>query len=570
MGQIPNSTSRLLPLSILVVVVVALLAWVLMRSKAADVAAITALSPQQSQLHASADELAPPGQHEEEVATAPSRAKAVAEPKSAPTSAKPDAVQAMFEVRFDLERPDRSEIIAPRAEIDFDLADGTRRHATVTADSHTTMKLPAGACTVNVRVAGFIHREQKVFVEPGADRSDSGPQTERLVLWPTGKEWIAIIVQTIDGRPFSALADDLGLEGRRLFYQAFDVRAYLSAPGPGTPATETEHLATFHPPSGYKNFDHPGGVVGRLELDREPPVWAELRLFGVPLGSEVIHPGDQEVVFHIDQSAYDACCATIRLRVLDAQTRTPLTDARVTLRADNAPHRRQDQENVQPDGAGVVELARVLPGKYELTVFRGDDLDQRRIDLVAKQFLDVGDVLIEQRGHLELLVVDEFDHPQSAWIEIAPYARMKVEDLYPPMLHRLAGSDGKIKLPLPAQRSIVRARVESGTSRGQPASGPRSANMLLDPKALPPEPWRIVLREPISTTFDVGLRDVTSIEVSDELGIVDVWPKVDEKGHAICDLIAGRHHVRYLDADGALRGEKDFTVAKDAAIVRSP
>jgi len=50
-------------------------------------------------------------------------------------------------------------------------------------------------------------------------------------------------VQTIDGRPFSALADDLGLEGRRLFYQAFDVRAYLSAPGPGTPATETEHLA---------------------------------------------------------------------------------------------------------------------------------------------------------------------------------------------------------------------------------------------------------------------------------------------------------------------------------------
>jgi hypothetical protein len=145
-----------------------------------------------------------------------------------------------------------------------------------------------------------------------------------------------------------------------------------------------------------------------------------------------------------------------------------------------------------------------------------------------------------------------------------------VEDLYPPMLHRQTDSDGRCRLSLPAVRSIVRARVQGGTSHGQPGSGPRSANLLLDPDKLPPQPWKIVLREPIETTFEIGSRDVTAVEVSDELGVVDVWPKVDAKGHATCDLIPGRHHVRYLDAGGTSRSEQDFTIAKDAATVRGP
>jgi hypothetical protein len=337
------------------------------------------------------------------------------------------------------------------------------------------------------------------------------------------------------------------------------------------PASTSENLATFHRPPEYKSFEFESGVAGELELARDPPLWAQLLLFGAPIGVEVIRPGDREVVFHLDQAGYDAACARVKLRVVDARTRAPIPDARVTLRADDAPHRRKDQENVVPDGGGRVEFTRVLPGKYELTVTRGDDLDQRRIELAAKQVLDVGDVLLEQRGHLDVLVVDEEDRPASAYVEIAPFdPGQRVEDLYPPMLHWRSNSDGKIRLPLPAKTSIVRARVAVGTSSGQPSDGARTANLLLEPEKLPPQPWKLVLRDPVSTSFQVELRDVVVVEVADELGIVDTWPKFDAHGKATCDLVPGRHRARFLDAGKRVRDEQEFVVAKDSGVVRGP
>jgi hypothetical protein len=204
-------------------------------------------------------------------------------------------------------------------------------------------------------------------------------------------------------------------------------------------------------------------------------------------------------------------------------------------------------------------------------VKRGEDVEQRRVELAAEQDLDLGDVLLQHNGTLDLLVVDEAGDPVSAYVEIGPFAAGKrVDELYPPMLHLRSDQRGRCKLPVPSARSIVRARVQVGTSRGQPADGPRSANLLLDPALLPPRPWRIVLVEPVRTSFEVGSPDVTALKVQDELGIVDTWPAVDEKGHAACDLVPGQHRVCYVDAAGRVRDEQEFTVAKDHATVRGP
>ncbi len=536
-------------------------------------AVATPPSSASSKVAAARDDLTSPVPRED--VPSPSRTKAT--PQRMPEPPEVASSKATYEVRFSLERPDRAPIVVPQADIEVVLSDGTQRHATATSGSRTSMRLPSGPCTVRVHADGFVHHVQLVLVE--SDRRERGhpdddPQDERLVLWAVGKEWVAVVVQTNDGRPFRTLAEDLGLEPKRFFYQSFDMRVQLSPPGQGVPfepARGPEHVATFHRPPEYKSFEFASGVAGQLELEHDPPMWAQLLLFGAPLGVEVIHPGDREVVFHLDQAAFDSCCSRVKLRVLDAHTHAPITDAKVTLRADTAPHRRTDQENVRPEWDGSVEFPRVMPGKYELTVTHGDDLDQRRIELVAKQVLEVGDVLLEQRGHLDLLVVDEGDHPASAWIEIAPFEPGKrVDELYPPMLHRQSGTDGKYRLPLPTKRSIVRARIEGGTSNGQPAQGARSANLLIDPDKLPPQPWKIVLRDPVSTSFQVGLRDVTTVEVQDELGIVDTWPHFDAQGKATCDLVPGRHKARYLDASKSVRNEQDFVVAKDSGLVHGP
>jgi hypothetical protein len=47
----------------------------------------------------------------------------------------------------------------------------------------------------------------------------AGPIEERLYLWP--RDWVAIVVRTSDGRPFTELARELGLEPKSLFVGRF-------------------------------------------------------------------------------------------------------------------------------------------------------------------------------------------------------------------------------------------------------------------------------------------------------------------------------------------------------------
>ncbi|MEO6710621.1 MAG: hypothetical protein ABIP42_13660, partial [Planctomycetota bacterium] len=427
-----------------------------------------------------AAELAPPSVAGE---PAPSSRKQASSTKlAAPPKIDPHDVP-LSDVSFEFVRPDFFPVVVTRATLEVTLRDGTSRTVGVNGESSVTLRLPPGRCAVRVEARGYVHREQSILVEERrAGVREQGQQLpgqhERLVMWPIAKEWVAVVLLTHDGRPFTALAQDLGLEPKRLFFDVFAVRTQLSPPGdPGNPPEAT--AGRFHAPNGYV-VDLPGGVIGWLELARDPPVWAGLSVLGSTVGWELIRPGDTQIAFEIDPTILDARCARLRLRVLDASTRAPSTDARVTLRADKSPHRRPDQEKLAPGPDGRVEFERVLPGRYELEVTRGEDLEQRRVELAEQQVLDLGDLLLQRNGSIELLVVDAEGAPISAFIEIAPLESGKrVDELYPPMLHRRSDERGRCKLPLPSVRSFVRARVEVGTSAGQPADGARTPSLLL-------------------------------------------------------------------------------------------
>jgi hypothetical protein len=493
--------------------------------------------------------------------------------------------------------PDASSLVVPSATVDLVDADGNL-HRTVAARGASSVEiggLNARPYTVDVRAPGFLHRTQ-VFeiraqgplpsgrVGPG---STLGAGNERIVLWPEG--WIPVVVRTPDGRPFRKLALDLGIEPKQLFVGAFGVLTRQTPPDSGA-SEDGPPPATFVLPPGYPSWELPDGAIGSLRLRRPPPFWAGLEVLGKPHGWRFVQSGDADVAFELGLDAFDERCASLRLRVIDALAKVPLPDAKLTLRADTSAHRRDDQDEVGPDGDGVVEFQRILPGRYELTVEVGEAQHQQRLVLEAGETRDLGDVALAQGPGIEVLVLDPEGQPVAAWIEIAPYQRGKrVDALYPPMLHRRSGTDGRYLLARQAVHSIVRARVEGSTSMGQPSRGTRTENVPVDPEALPRSPLVLRLREPVTVSFEVAAPH--RVEVADELGVVVVWvsstdPRASRRVHLpprgqrstsqeawrreTRELLPGRYTARFFDEAGELSGETALIVGTLPSSVRGP
>src|SRR5262249_8369595 len=74
------------------------------------------------------------------------------------------------------------------------------------------------------------------------------------------------------------------------------------------------------------------------------------------------------------------------------RTRAPVGEALVTLRADDSAHRRKDQGSVPTGSDGRLELARVVLGRYELEIFRGESQHQELIELRPAERRDLGDI----------------------------------------------------------------------------------------------------------------------------------------------------------------------------------
>ena len=98
------------------------------------------------------------------------------------------------------------------------LAGGRRELVLRAADSCVLAHLPAATVVIDVEAEGLRHRPQTFEL-----RAENPATEERVVLWP--EHWIAVIVRDERGRPFTSLASDRGIDPRRWFVQAFDVRA---------------------------------------------------------------------------------------------------------------------------------------------------------------------------------------------------------------------------------------------------------------------------------------------------------------------------------------------------------
>ena len=494
---------------------------------------------------------------------------AVPEPVRAPEAARVDLLLRFVD-------PRRDELLLTEAVLELRGDNGTRRAMRVHDDKQAWIKgLPLGAYSLSVVAAGFTHRGQVLDLgslegDSPSRSSGAGPRPgfdERVILWPAG--WVAVVVRTADDRPLAALADELGLEPRRLFVGAFEARARVDPPGPEAwEAVVDPPVAVFHLPPTHQAWQLPGSSVGSLQLLGQPPLWVGLAIHGVPIGWELLPPGASEVVFRIDASAFERRFARLTLRVVDPAG-VPRDDAVVTLRADTSAHRREEHSKVSSDADGRVAFERVLPGRHELLVQAGQNLHQQILELRPGEERDLGQVVLDATPGVAIRVVDAGGRPVRAWVEIAPYQPGEhVDAVYPPSLHRLSDEGGLYRLPLPSSLSVVRATL--ALPPRMMATDDRSTNVLLDPHAPPLETLVLTVHDPTEVVFEVPALEGLVLEVLDVLDLGVARVRERSPGRLRTELVPGTYRARLRDAAGEVLGEASFFVGDEPLLLSLP
>jgi hypothetical protein len=440
-------------------------------------------------------------------------------------------------------------------------------------------ELGFGVYRLAVEAAGHRHVPETLDLSSAQRFQDGDPVQgflERVYVW--SEDRIPIVLRTRDGRPFHAIAADLGYEPKRFFVDAFGIVASHDpidphAPLPDAPhATGESELARFLPPKGWQNVRIADDVIGSLEMLEARPFWVGLWIHGEHFESRFLEATDTELVFEIDLADLDRRFASVSVRLVDRDSGAPVTrDAKATLKANTSAHRRNDLNEVTPDASGDLLFERVVPGQHELAITRGSNFVQRQLDVRPGEHLNLGDVSIGLDEPLILRVVDANGEPAAAVIEMAPYERGgSVDALYHPSLHRRTNGDGVYELPVPDRRSILRARPMflRGTGfRGDYTIGTR--NVLVDPSNLPDE-LELVVQFPVEMTLEPETPwiDGHLLTIEDEALELIVATVVD-LGRRL-DLVPGRYLVRRRDAAGGEVGARVVFVTVGSPTIRVP
>jgi hypothetical protein len=159
------------------------------------------------------------------------------------------------------------------------------------------------------------------------------------------------------------------------------------------------------------------GFAGTLSFAQAPPSHIALLLRNAVLDQQVIQPGQQEVKFVVDMDAVKKLLGSATLRVVDADTGEPITDARVSLSSSNGggPGSKLDET-----GRAVVE--NLAPGLLHCQInAKNHEQYDSAVRIEAGQHLDLGEIRLGPATPLTGMVLDEGGKPANAtitWTEL--------------------------------------------------------------------------------------------------------------------------------------------------------
>lgn len=146
---------------------------------------------------------------------------------------------------------------------------------------------------------------------------------------------------------------------------------------------------------------------GRLLLDCDLPVWVSLVHFQVVLQSQRVEVGRSDVTFVVSPDELLADLATIRVHVVDAQTRLPIERARAMLRGGT-----YFDQGTATDPQGIATIERREPGRFELLVrANGYATSRQSIDALPGRMNEVPTIALEQGVTVEGRTLDLENDP---------------------------------------------------------------------------------------------------------------------------------------------------------------
>jgi hypothetical protein len=152
-------------------------------------------------------------------------------------------------------------------------------------------------------------------------------------------------------------------------------------------------------------------ALGMLTLSQPPPLFVSLAFGNRTVSTQRIEELPKELVFTIDPEMLRSLLAGVRLRLVQADGRTPFVGGSVTLSTQNGAG-----GQVSTDADGRAEFLERIPGAYEIRLAaKGRALQGRSVVLEPGQVLELGDIAMVE-GSTQFV---RFEYPGSLRPDVA-------------------------------------------------------------------------------------------------------------------------------------------------------
>jgi RNA polymerase sigma factor (sigma-70 family) len=415
--------------------------------------------------------------------------------------------------------------------------------------------LPYGNYSVSAGADGYASIEESIELD------EQHKQVERnFSLHPA--PILKVRVTTPEGKNlFDVLKEDGVRSGRTVLVPV----ATKERPGKWF----TEVTGSLNNPFGighYWNYgprvnELPSGYMGILMLDQELPAFASLVNYQRVLQTQEVKPGQDEVHFVLSIEELAASSATIRMRVVDAESRTPIAGATAALWGGTSL-----DGGERADANGDVVIARREPGNFDLRV-QAAGHEKYRVHILADSGIptELGEIALDKAIPLVAKVVDVLGAPLSESFNLGVFdSATRTLTMDRQVVHRATG-DGQLGLDgLGRHVYVLRStNHDAVNAQGESEGTLVSGNVVLDLRSgTPPANFVVTLVPATRMMLTVKGQTANGLRflVTDEHGIDLVSSTFYGNGPRPLLLPQGKYRVALLDAEKTILSEQSVTL----------
>ena len=440
----------------------------------------------------------------------------------------------------------------------IDLVDpvGKRYRSKPQGERFVVRDLPLGAYTA--AASAFARRMAIERIELTESRPDAEVEF-RLSRMTT----IAVTVTTPEGRPFrKALLDSAA---RRVLST---IVAVATRDSPGTRIRSFRYSAPYL--IGIGEFwdslglrgRRPADELGILVLHAELPAYVSLVLGQTVVQTKRVEPGTSEVTFVESVEDAAAMLGSVRVRVLDELTSSPVEAASVTVSTSTTAY--------QPtDAQGEVTLGPVRPGQTQLICIKdGYAKSNKDLEIQPGSPREVI-VRLSRPQSFEARVSSPDGQPCSATLGV-----MRLRE--PGHLSAIqivgvaeSGADGRIVVDNLERGIYLLADRNAGHRTPEEVSDDRpefvTPNVVVDTTSGSPPPIEVRLSKAVTLWLRPPPADPVDVayEITDAHDLFVSADRFDLPWPRCFRLAAGTYRVRFRDSTGKLLEEKEVSLVRD-------